>query len=301
MKATVAALQKQNNELQAHIDALESDQIDPSCPPGYLKSPKPAAAFLPASVVCARGVDEVVKVDVGRAAFWIDRYEATIWDALDGSGAQHFGGGVDDSTIDFPKNGYASTPLFALSVPGTYPAASVTWFQAAAACAASGKGLPTNYHWQRAVAGTTDSGTVAGNAADEHRCNTQSATARVTGGGIGDTSETSCVSRWGAEDMIGNLSEWVQEWDTAVGDTGAEVAGKQMWPDDPTHPYGEDGTWNIASKVFTETSGVVSNLPAAVARGGTFLGGVRAGAFSYGVNNPPSGHYSTFGFRCIVR
>ena len=77
------------------------------------------------------GSDQVVKVGMGASAFWIDRYEASVWTTTDGpaNGAQKFADG-DDSSASFPKNGQVLTPLYALSVtdvvPGAYPLKAAT-------------------------------------------------------------------------------------------------------------------------------------------------------------------------------
>lgn len=300
LKILTEQLQKTNTDLQGKLDTLEKQMADPECPSSYTKSPLAAAAFLAESVVCKNGTDEVVRVGRGHSAYWIDRYEATVWDNPDGSGAQRFAA-TDDTTANFPKNGHVVVPLYALSVAGKLPSSSMTWFQAAEACAASGKRLPTNYEWQLAVSTIVDSGPVDGTINADRRCNTLSLGARSTGNAIGSTRETSCVSRWGAEDMVGNLWEWTADWHAGLGDlTNTAFEGAQMWPDDGAHPYGEDGTWNIASSAYSSEAGVVPSLPAVALRGGGWLTGIRAGAFALSLNNPPSAYAESFGFRCVV-
>lgn len=299
LQAATNALQASNATLQAKVDALEKQIVDADCPSGYTPASTPPAAFLPHAIVCIKGVDEIVKVGTSGSAFWVDRYEATLWDNVDGSGMQRFVNGTDDSSVNFPKNGQATVSLYALSVKARNPARMVTWFQAMEACAASGKRLPTGSEWLRAARRTTDSGAVDGSSNDK-RCNTQSTAPRPTGNGVGATEDTSCISYWGAEDMIGNVYEWTDEWHAGLGDASAQYQGKQSWPDDATHPYGQDGTWNIASSAETSGAGAVPNLPAVGIRGGGWADGVRGGVFSLVLSVAPSNWAITLGFRCLL-
>jgi hypothetical protein len=174
---------------RAVFGSLISDELTvatsiwlPECPSGYTRDR--TCEDCEQIVLCVRGRDQMVKV----GDFWVDRYEASVWENDDCSGTQY----VDrddwaDVAESFPFHGSFDTPLYACSVALSPPSRWLTWFQAQSACAASGKRLLTNAEWQAAVAGTPDSG----------RC-------RVSGGPR-NTGEGSCVSLWGAEDMIGNL------------------------------------------------------------------------------------------------
>jgi hypothetical protein len=94
-----------------------------------------------------------------------------------------------------PDSGNGCKHVYAASVPGVFPSAFVTWFQAAAAARNSLKRLPSNQEWQVAALGTPDGAL----------CNIGTALA-VTGSSAG------CVSDVGVFDMVGNLYEWVAEW-----------------------------------------------------------------------------------------
>jgi hypothetical protein len=107
-----------------------------------------------------------------------------------------------DYEPDFPVSGTG---------PGIFPSACLTWFQAVQARALSDKRLLTNEEWQRAAAGPADPGSNMGLA--DTRCNTDGGKPRMTSladatpGGV-----TSCISNWGAHDVVGNLWEWVNDW-----------------------------------------------------------------------------------------
>ncbi len=170
----------------------------PDCPVGYDRVITPSVdGFSEERVrrLCVRGpasnpIDEVVRVGSGATAFWIDRYEAVVRDVQ---------GAVSPSSSALPPNGQwypASTVpvLAAWSQRGVSPSVSVTWFQAQELCRANGKRLPTGEEWLAAASGTQDSTSY---------CNTSSGLgARTT------NAASSCVSAWGASEMIGNVAEW---------------------------------------------------------------------------------------------
>src|SRR5207244_1147177 len=96
------------------------------------------------------------------SAFWIDRYEASLWQNPDGTGMQ-YGLVKDDShNAGFTYNGQWIKPLYAVSKPGVAPGTWTDWFQANEACALSGKRLPTGQEWFKAARGTIDPGSSAG-------------------------------------------------------------------------------------------------------------------------------------------
>ncbi len=216
----------------------------PDCPVGYERMG--AAGAL---VLCTHGNDQVVRVGTDATAFWIDRYEASTWNGRYGTGGRLTG------TYPLPPNGQWTTPappMFAASVAGVAPSASITWFQAEEACRASGKRLPTGPEWLTAARGTPDPSPGTG-------CVTGGAPGQATGRG------TTCRSAWGAEDMVGNLWEWTADWQATVQTTtGLDV--QQEWPSG----YQGDGTFSVTSAVYgvNTGSGKVTGLPAVLVRGG---------------------------------
>ena len=66
--------------LQAQVASLTSHV----CPLGYTND-----TTVTTYTVCKKGADEMVKVGTGMSAFWIDRYEASVWSNADGTGSQY--------------------------------------------------------------------------------------------------------------------------------------------------------------------------------------------------------------------
>jgi formylglycine-generating enzyme required for sulfatase activity len=240
-------------------------------------------------VLCRRGVDELVKVGVRSSAFWIDRYEASVWEFPDGTG-KSYGGGISD--YPYPINGQIGTPDkgFALSKVGVLPSTSVTWLQADVACRSSGKRIATSAEWGFAARGTIDPGDSDG---PSGACRTATGNLRLTGQG------TSCVSMWGAEDMVGNAAEVVAEWVAAPPTTKTEPNnGMSIFPWGPNFNY--DGTTNLASVAGTSYDDWTKGIPAVVTRGGGVWEGVGAGIFDLNLSMPPHSGHPLIGFRCVV-
>jgi hypothetical protein len=169
----------------------------------------------------------------------------------------------------FPADGQWTKPLYAVSIPGVPPTACVTWFQADQACRLSGKHLLTNLEWQDAAAGTPDTGVDDGTI----YCNVASADVVNTG------SRSSCTSKWGAVDMVGNVSEWVAEWVPA----STWCSGWGGFSDD---------LMCLAGASTTQTS------PGALLRGGDFTSGSNAGPLAVVGSFPAKSPSSYVGFRC---
>lgn len=258
-----------------------------------------------------RGGDDVVRVGDGASAFWIDRYEATVWTGRDGllpgmTGVTRFNSPGDFDAVAFPPNGqwrsgWTNTPppMFALSVGGGRftPARYITWFQAQEACRASGKRLPTGEEWLTAAQGTPDPGENNGRLPGNNRCHTIGDDVRTGTSGAG------CRSAWGAEDMIGNVMEWTAEW--YAGLTTVDVVSPSGstptdgWPVE-TNAYNGDGTWGIASSAYANQSGRRVGVPAAGVRGGQWGAGFRAGVFHVRLDYAPSMSNANLGFRCVI-
>ncbi len=288
--------------------------VNNDCPMGFELSP-PDTYWTTASGrrLCLRYLDssrtiaeEVVRVGRGASAFWIDRFESSVYGQLNGSGP-NFGAVGDDYGAGFPDNGrwtdggehYALSIQLPVStgVPNpNAPARYITWFQANAACRLAGKRLPTGDEWLMAAQGTPDPGSSPG---------TDGACRTAMGGRNGtDAREAGqssiCRSRWGAHDMIGNLAEWTADWFAAPGlpETPAVPLRVATWPDEG---FGDDGTFNISPSSGARTrSSNGAGLPAAALRGGAFNGGDTAGTYEIELSESPAYSGPSLGFRCVV-
>ena len=190
----------------------------------------------------------------------IDRYEVVVESKP--SGGQEYGITGDDYPCK--DNGQdCGGKIFARSVPGRRPSRYITWFQAQAALANSGKRLPTNAEWQLAVEGTPDS----------TACNVNSGNTQETG------SNANCKSRFGAYDMVGNVEEWVADW----------VQPRTTCP-------GWDPSFSDDHMCFAGASATTKG-PSALVRGGTFDYATSAGPFAVGAANLVQGAFSDVGFR----
>ncbi len=261
-------------ELRAESIYVERTIWLPECPRGYHRD-EATESF----VLCRRDLgdgvlDEMVKV----GSVWVDRYEASVCAQSDCRDTIYGSSGDDWADAEgFPPDGQLTTAHYAASIEGIFPTRWITWFQAAAACAASGKHLVTSAEWQAAVAGTEDPERWGGR---DGRCVTDGSV-RFTGTG------NRCVSHWGAQDLIGNLWEWTADW---VGhQTGSASAG--------TDDYLQDGWWNIyPAEMQDEDSG----FPAALIRGGALDDTNGAGAFALDLRRAPTERHEFLGFRCAT-
>ncbi len=210
-------------------------------------------------LACSGNSAEDVMVRVGSVC--IDRYENSLW-------TQPNGGQQITGAIPCNENGQNCDNIYARSVAGVEPRRFITWFQAQQALANSGKRLPTNAEWQTAVAGTPDGAP----------CNVSSGSVANTGAAAG------CRSDWGANDMVGNLWEWVADWvpqSDAPACPGWETAGE----------FSSDDQMCLTGASTTAQG------PGALIRGGAFSDGTDAGPLAIDGFNRPQFSPSTFGFR----
>ncbi len=267
-----------------------------ACPAGFSLDTTASTASV---TVCFRtiagGRDEVVKVGRGATAFWVDRYEAAVVDRATGARS--------DSLTGLGDTGQWTTTasresLLAVSRPNVTPSANMNWFQAAALCNAAGKRLMTRREWFAAADGMTTVETTSGN-----NCNVNNTPAGPRMTGVGNN----CASAWGAQDMVGNLWEWTDEWYSGAGSvlnvaTTPAVSPQRVLDPTPSSPwptgYGDDYTWNVNSRV-TNGSGDISGIPSAALRGGSWSLGTQAGVFSLSLLDGPSNRGTSVGFRCV--
>lgn len=301
--ASAADVNKAHQDLANAIGKLETrlNKLDtsPDCPRGYTKDAKVTDI-----TVCKRGADEMVKV----GEYWIDRYESSLVDktgyaggTCNGAGGKQYGAaGKDDYPAGFPDSGdwQPNSTVHACSVKGNMPSGYTTWFQAQQACLLAGKHLCTNEEWQGAAAGTRDPG--SNNGALGGPCNTNGSGWRKTGNaGSVPGASASCISRWGAEDMIGNLQEWVSLWTAGSQpwmSTNQESA--TPWPLAYGYGDGKDETWNVNGRARGAPSGYFNGLPSVAVRGGYYASQDGAGTFNFGLNTGPTHLGGSYATRC---
>jgi hypothetical protein len=201
------------------------------------------------------------------------------------SGSTDYGVGypADGNWVRVPFSVPPSPGVYAISVAGVPPSACITWFQAEQACRLSGKRLLTNQEWQAAAQGTVDPGENDGLA--NTKCNTLAAGPRSTGSaGSTPGAFDTCISNWGAQDMVGNVNEWVGDW-ADFNNTGCT---------DSTTAFGFTGTGD-----FVCFGGDGSRkVPGSLFRGGAWFGGMFSGVFAVSSGAPPFVVDTSIGFRC---
>jgi formylglycine-generating enzyme required for sulfatase activity len=189
-------------------------------------------------------------------------------------GATQLGVTSDDYFPCADSGQNCTNDVYAASVPGVYPAAHLTWFQAQAACKNARKRLPSNAEWQAAVIGTPDPGPDNGTT----DCNS---TFQAGQDPVPTGSRSGCVSADGAFDMVGNLYELVADW-------VPRSSGCGSWS--PTSSPSGDSQCLAGA----ETTGE----PGVLLRGGVFLDGEKAGPMLVGGGNGPAYTAYLVGFRC---
>jgi len=132
--------------------------------------------------------------------------------------------------------------------------------------------VPVAYEWWLAALGTTDT----------NFCNTTSSVIGVV------TSTPTCVSKSGAQNMIGNVEEWVS--DTASGLPTGYIVGV----DSQGTPKATQSSASSLTALYSDDYVLGGSGP--MARGGQTGDGTGAGIYAVRVN--PA---SNPGFRCVVK
>jgi formylglycine-generating enzyme required for sulfatase activity len=182
----------------------------------------------------------------------------------------------------------------------------MTWFQAQRSCESVGKRLCRNSEWQVAALGTPDE-YAAEPDSDLQTCNIWTAS-KPAGAEWADEDNAViltgtaplCVSDVGASDMVGNLWEWVADWQV----TGTRYLeypqwGGVPWPD---ASYNNDGVWNADGSSYNHggASECTTGLMAGIQRGGHWAGEQAAGVYAISMLNGPSVSTNDTGTRCCL-
>jgi formylglycine-generating enzyme required for sulfatase activity len=196
------------------------------------------------------GEGELPQHSVFLDMYWIDRTEVT--------NAQYAICVADSGACKPPANNYSLTrdSYYGNDQYAEYPVVFVSWEQATAYCAWSGRRLPTEAEWEYAARGPEPRIYPWGNSFDGtlvNYCDVNCQTAWKDNSfddGYGDTAPVgkypNGASMYGVLDMAGNVYEWVSDWygpyspDYQTNPTGP-VSGLEKiirggsWGDDPAH------------------------------------------------------------------
>jgi len=136
-------------------------------------------------------------------AFWIDKYEITnglYRKCVAAQVCKAPPGGYSGRHLD----GYYSNPIY-----DNFPVAYVGWNEGDQYCRWAGKRLPTEAEWEKAARGTDARLFPWGNTFDGERANSALRNElNTTAAGTYPNG----ASPYGAEDMSGNVWEWVADW-----------------------------------------------------------------------------------------
>jgi formylglycine-generating enzyme required for sulfatase activity len=140
--------------------------------------------------------------EVFMSAFYIDRHEVTT-----GRYAKFL---AATGSVRPPEN-WNSIELPRSEV---LPVTGVDWEDASAYCRWAGRRLPTEAEWEKAARGTDERRYPWGNEAPTYeRANFENTAPQAYEGGLRKAgAHTSGRSPYGAEDMAGNVNEWVADW-----------------------------------------------------------------------------------------
>jgi len=120
-----------------------------------------------------------------------------------------------------------------------------------------------------------------------------------------------CESTWGGVDMVGNLWEYIAEWQGHPGWNGAlnvmttDFGEDGYWAGGPDYDsnldFSNDGSWRARCPAFAGEGDEIGDYygPAAVRRGGHAVYGY-GGVFAQAVGNGPSRPHSSYGTRCCI-
>ncbi len=199
----------------------------------------PGGGFL---MGCNDAVDDLCLDDefpyhtVDVSTFWIDEFEVT---------ADEYMACTDASGCSVAETGNAwNNCNLGIVDREDHPINCVTWYQAVDYCAWVGKRLPTEAEWEKAARGTDGRMYPWGNETPtcDHAviawagCSFQSSTEPVGSRPLG-------ASPYGAQDMAGNVWEWVEDWYHETYD-GAPTDGSAWVVPEDTRRVVRGGSWN---------------------------------------------------------
>lgn len=281
------------NRIETQSLAVGTETNLPDCPSGYHRDDTVLTYTLCKKEVSGGRFDEMVRV----GNFWIDKYEISAWENRDCSGYQ-YGINADDPPLQIDHaiapNGSWAIQEYACSVRDEHPSCRMTWFQAQQLCEHAGKSMCTDAMWQVAATGTPDPGTTV----SLWGCRTVSAVGYRLTGLAGDEPGVAgtCVSHFGADDMIGNYAEWTSDWFVTGLDwiPGAESSVLFPWK------YATDATWNANGGSMVDNITQRDGEPPAIHRGGHCGMEEMTGTYTFSAHYGPEIAADIVGTRCCI-
>ena len=221
---------------------------------------------------CPRGM---VRVEFSGGPFCIDQFEASVGEGCPLRRPSL----MQDTAINLSTPGCVPQ-----SVRGREPWTYVSQLQAREACAKAGKRLPTPEEWFAAALGTPEEACVV----------------KEQGGTKKTGKAASCTSSFEAQDMVGNVWEWVDAVVRGgvyggvtlprsgyVAEANEKGIPLSSLPRKEGDAYGGDRVWTDRTKV------------AGVMRGGFYRSGDAAGIYAFHAASPPTFVGDAIGFRCV--
>jgi formylglycine-generating enzyme required for sulfatase activity len=185
--------------------------------------------------------------EVNLDAFEIDKYEVT---------AGEFKACVDARGCTAADTDQDCT--YGVSGQESHPINCVDWNEAKAYCEWAGKRLPTEAEWDKAARGTDGRKYPWGNdyVDCDHAVQTATDCSISCTAPVG--SKPAGASPYGAEDMVGNVWEWVEDcWHSSY--SGAPSTGEVWSGGDCTHRVLRGGGWNTGASYLRASSRVSSD------------------------------------------
>jgi formylglycine-generating enzyme required for sulfatase activity len=109
-------------------------------------------------------------------------------------------------------------------------------------------------------------------------------------GGLG----TNCQAFSGAQDMTGNVWEWVTDWTTS----GPEASTTTALTTNP-YSFTSDIVFGVTTQGYNGTA-FVTGLPVALGRGGGSGDNTASGPYAIRADQAPSASNWWLGFRCCI-
>ncbi len=185
--------------------------------------------------------DELPSRRVNLDAFYIDKYEVT---------NRQYALCAAAGACPEPVYRYSASRVSYYGNPAydDYPAANISWTEAAAYCAWAGGRLPTEAEWEKAARGTDLRAFPWGDS--NPSCAKANAKDELLGSNcVGDTlpvgSLAEGASPYGVMDMAGNVWEWVQDW-YVLDENGLRIVVDPFAQDLGFHKVVKGGSWDYS-------------------------------------------------------